>query len=129
MIDSEKVYWSITGEDIIGVVSHAGLPIDLSDDELRVMENCLVEGFCHDWDVVARTAIQEAIEDRKLKRTLDAEGAAEILFGSRLDDWDFSPESDSFQSGADIAEALAQHFGLSDAQYRRIARERRERAS
>lgn len=85
MIDEQKVYWSITGDDIVAVAKAAGLPVDLTDEELRVFENCLVEGFSSDWDVVARTAIQVATAGRiggaasRLQRFVTSGGDTEVL--------------------------------------------------
>lgn len=60
--------------------------------------------------------------------TLDAETAACILFGSDvIDDYEFDPSQEQFRSGADVCEALASHFGFTDADYRVIQRSRAAR--
>lgn len=59
--------------------------------------------------------------------TLDAEQAAAILFGWKLDEPDFDPTQDQFSSGADVCEALASYFGFTAEDYLRIAAARRKR--
>lgn len=56
--------------------------------------------------------------------TMNAREAAQILFGWRLTEPDFDPAVDQFASGADVCEALAEHFGFTDEDYRALAAER-----
>lgn len=54
-------------------------------------------------------------------RTLNATRAAQILFGHQwFYDSEFDPADAEFPSGADVCEALAEHFGFTDEDYRRL---------
>ena len=56
---------------------------------------------------------------------LERDQAAVFLFGDRMYEADFDPANDSFRSGADVCQSLAEYFEFTVDELRSIARELR----